>query len=71
MKLLLLLVTMLLLGQPAPLSAQQLGAANQLELIQTLIARMEQLEKRVAELEGSRAQVAVTPTNEQSPILDW
>ncbi|PYS50842.1 MAG: hypothetical protein DMG13_20135 [Acidobacteria bacterium] len=65
MKLLLLLVTMLLLGQPAPLSAQQLGAANQLELIQTLIARMEQLEKRVAELEGSRAQVAVTPTNEQ------
>jgi len=53
MKPLLLLITMLLLvAQPASLCAQQRAAASQTDLIQSLISRVDQLEKRLAELEG-------------------
>ena len=50
MKPLLLLITMLLLvSQPASLCARQREAANQTDLIQSLITRVDQLEKRVAD----------------------
>ncbi len=45
----------------SPVFAQQRNAVNQAELVQTLINRIDQLEKRVAELEGSKAPAAAAP----------
>jgi hypothetical protein len=48
----------LLFTQSPQLLAQQRNPPNQAELIQTLLNRIEQLEKRVSELEGSKSQAA-------------
>jgi hypothetical protein len=62
MKPFLLSVAMLLAAQPALLFGQQNAATSQTELIQMLIGRIDQLEKRVAELEGSKRPEAATTT---------
>jgi len=59
MKLFLSLLTVVIFVWSVPLSAQQTVPANQAELIQTLMNRVEQLEKRVAELEGSKTPPAL------------
>lgn len=51
----------LLLGIPAFLQAQATNSVDQTELIRRLAERIEQLEKRVAELEASKAPVAPAP----------
>src|SRR4051812_31333019 len=56
----LLLVCLLLLGEPKMLSAQG-TAVDQAQLVQTLINKIDQLEKRVAELEAARNPAAATP----------
>jgi len=49
------------------LSAQQANQVNQAQLIQTLMTRIEQLEKRVSELEASKpTPVAATPQPQQA-----
>ena len=57
MKLPLLLAFTILLTGPAVCGAQTANSADQNELIQSLVARIEQLERRLAELEGPK----VTP----------
>src|SRR5438477_8476863 len=61
MKLFLSLLTIFVLAWSAPLSAQQSVSANQAELIQSLMNRIDQLEKRVAELEAAKSQPALSP----------
>src|SRR5438045_2689355 len=56
----------LLFAQPSRLSAQQRNPVNQAELIQTLLTRIDQLEKRVSELEGSKPQAAA-PARAEEP----
>src|SRR5262245_56424079 len=54
--------TVLLFTAEPRLSAQQANQGNQAQLIQTLMTRIEQLEKRVSELEASKpTPVAATP----------
>ena len=50
----LLLACLLLLGQPTIVSAQRGNPPDQTQLVQTLINRIDQLEKRVAELEAGK-----------------
>lgn len=53
---------LLLAAAPAQLAAQSGNSQSQAELIQSLLTRIEQLEKRVAELEsGGKARPAPTP----------
>lgn len=55
----------LLFVQLPSVFAQQRAPANQTELIQNLLNRIEQLEKRVADLEGSKPPADATPRPEQ------
>src|SRR5262245_37786574 len=68
MKLFLSLLTVVIFVWSVPLSAQQTVPANQAELIQTLMNRVEQLEKRVAELEGSKLPPALPPQVQEALV---
>ncbi len=58
----LLMVCALLLLHASLVSAQRGNPPDQTQLIQTLISRIDQLEKRVAELEGTKTAAAVPVT---------
>src|SRR5260370_19235236 len=65
MKLRFVLVCILFWGRPAAAGAQSGNSTFEGELIQNLAARIEQLERRVAELEGSKAAIsAAVPATE-------
>ena len=66
------IVAGLLLAHPGPVSAQERSPAIQAELIQTLLSRIEQLEKRVSELEGPKvaAPAEVVHAESTQPTTD-
>src|SRR5436309_3568860 len=63
----LLIVAVLLLASPRSLSAQAQSPANQAEIIQTLLNRIDQLEKRVSQLEGSKEPAAAAAQQAAAP----
>ena len=56
-----LLAVLLLLTQVGNVSAQRGNAPDQTQLVQTLIARIDQLEKRVAEFEAHKLAAGQNP----------
>lgn len=65
------LVCLFMLAQALNVSGETQNAASQTELIQALMTRVEQLEKRIAELEASKPTPPATPlANIQAPSVE-